>query len=261
MTLTPDEIILAQWGPLRLNATIVFTWIVMALLVGGSWLVTRNLQTGPTLRRRQTILEGIVVLVSAQIRDISRSHNDRYLPFIGTLFLFIALSNLLGAVPGFQSPTGSLSTTAALAISVFFAVPFFGIRNQGARAYFHQYIEPNPILLPFNIIGELSRTLSLAVRLFGNIMSGSMIGAILLTFVPLIFPVFMSILGLLTGMIQAYIFSVLATVFIASSAGPQDRAHPADEPPPPAPISSSTTTDSTATTDSSATTKGTPTHG
>lgn len=167
------------------------------------------------------MLEVIVEGVMGQIREVSQQNPRPYLAFIGTLFLFIVVSNVLAIVPGFQPPTGSLSTTAALALCVFLAVPVFGIRAQGLRGYLRQYIEPTPIMLPFNIIGELSRTLSLAVRLFGNMMSGGLIAAILLTIVPLFFPVIMQALGLLTGVIQAYIFAILAMVYIASAT----RAH------------------------------------
>jgi F-type H+-transporting ATPase subunit a len=146
----------------------------------------------------------------------------RYLPFIGTLFIFIATANLLTIVPGYEPPTSSLSTTAALALCVFVAVPSFGIAQRGWRSYLKSYIEPTLIMLPFNMISELSRTLALAVRLFGNMMSGTMIIAILLTITPLVFPVAMTMLGLLTGMVQAYIFSILATVYIAAATGDND---------------------------------------
>jgi F-type H+-transporting ATPase subunit a len=154
--------------------------------------------------------------VLEQIRQISQQNPQRYLPLIGTLFIFIAISNLLSVIPGFHPPTGSLSTTVALAICVFVAVPLFGISQQGLAGYLSQYIKPSPIMLPFNVIGEFSRTLALAVRLFGNVMSGTMIAGILLAIVPLFFPIVMQVLGLLTGLIQAYIFAVLAMVYIAS---------------------------------------------
>jgi F-type H+-transporting ATPase subunit a len=120
-------------------------------------------------------------------------------------------------IPGYDPPTASLSTTTALALSVFVAVPFFGIEEQGVRSYLKSYTKPTVIMLPFNIISELSRTLALAIRLFGNMMSGAMIIAILLTITPFIFPIVMTVLGLLTGMVQAYIFSILAAVYIAAA--------------------------------------------
>jgi F-type H+-transporting ATPase subunit a len=217
MEITPDLVVYWQWGPIRLNATIVFTWLIMVILCLGSWLITRNLSTGPQLSRWQNLLEVIVGGIRDQIREISRQDPGPYLDFVGTLFLFIALSNLMAIIPWYHPPTGSLSTTAALAICVFIAVPFFGISSRGLRGYLKTYVKPTGFMLPFNIMGELSRTLALAVRLFGNIMSGSMIIAILLAVTPLLFPVVMAALGLLTGLIQAYIFAVLAMVYIASA--------------------------------------------
>jgi F-type H+-transporting ATPase subunit a len=221
MDISPDAWVLWQSGPLKLNATILFTWLTMAILVIGSWLVTRKISGALTMSRGQNMLEVIVGGVLDQIREVSQQDPRPYLPFIGSLFLFIITSNVLAIVPGFQPPTGSLSTTAALALCVFLAVPVFGIRKQGLRGYFKQYVQPTPIMLPFNIIGELSRTLALAVRLFGNIMSGALIAAILLAIAPLFFPILLQALGLLTGVIQAYIFAILAMVYIASAT----RAH------------------------------------
>jgi F-type H+-transporting ATPase subunit a len=154
-----------------------------------------------------------------QIEEVGLSKPERYLAFVGTLFLFIALANLLTIVPGYEPPTGSLSTTTALAILVFVAVPFYAIWQRGLGGYLKSYIEPTIIMLPFNIVGEFSRTLALAVRLFGNMMSGTMILAILFTITPFIFPTVMNALGLLTGMVQAYIFSILALVYIAAAIG------------------------------------------
>jgi F-type H+-transporting ATPase subunit a len=221
MEISPDTYIFWESGLLKLNATILFTWLIMAILVIGSWLVTRKISGALTMSKGQNMLEVIVGGVMDQIREVSQQDPRPYLPFIGSLFLFIITSNVLAIVPGFQPPTGSLSTTAALALCVFLAVPVFGIRKQGMRGYFRQYIQPTPIMLPFNIIGELSRTLALAVRLFGNVMSGALIAAILLAIAPLFFPILLQALGLLTGVIQAYIFSILAMVYIASAT----RAH------------------------------------
>lgn len=217
MTTSPDHIVIWQWGAISLNATICWTWAVMALLVCGSWLVTRNLSTTTRLSRWQNLLEVIVSAMQNQIREVGQQDPAPYLAFVGTLFMFIATSNLLAVVPGYLPPTGSLSTTAALALCVFVAVPLYGITSQGFLGYLKNYIQPSVFMLPFNIVGELSRTLALAVRLYGNIMSGTVIGAILLSIVPLFFPILMQALGLLTGMIQAYIFAVLAMVYIASA--------------------------------------------
>lgn len=217
MNLTPDQIVVWQWGSIDLNATLVFTWLVMGFLVLFSGFVTLNLSSSTHISRGQNLLEVIVLGISNQIREVSEQEPEPYLPFVGTLFIFIAVSNVLSILPGYQPPTGSLSTTAALAICVFFAVPLYGIGKQGLRGYLKQYLEPNPIMLPFNIIGEFSRILALAVRLFGNVMSGTMIAGILLSVVPLFFPVVMQAMGLLTGLIQAYIFAILAMVYIAAA--------------------------------------------
>jgi F-type H+-transporting ATPase subunit a len=169
------------------------------------------------MSRWQNLLEVLVNGMRNQIRDISQEDPGPYLPFVGTLFLFILISNLLTVVPAYIAPTASLSTTAGLAICVFVAVPVYGILSRGLGGYLKQYVKPTVLMLPFNVMGELSRTLALAVRLFGNIMSGMKIVAILLAITPLIFPIVMHALGLLTGTIQAYIFAVLAMVYIASA--------------------------------------------
>jgi F-type H+-transporting ATPase subunit a len=215
--ITPDQTIFWQWGFVKLNATIIFTWMIMGLLTVGSWLITRKLRSDPPISRWQNLFEVVVQTAGNQIRELSNREPWPYLPFIGTLFLFIAVSNILDLVPGFTSPAGSLSTTAGLAICVFFAVPIYGIVETGIGAYFKHYIRPTVFMLPFNIIGELSRTLALAIRLFGNVMSTTKIAAILLAVAPLFFPIIMNALGLLTGLIQAYIFAVLAMVYIASA--------------------------------------------
>jgi F-type H+-transporting ATPase subunit a len=179
--------------------------------------VTRHLSTGTKISRWQNFLEVLVVGMRDQIREVSRQEPGQFLPFVGTLFLFIATANLFNIVPGYIAPTGSLSTTTALAICVFVAVPLYGIAYDGPLAYFKHYVKPTVLMLPFNILGEISRTIALAVRLYGNIMSGTVIVAILLGLTPYFFPVVMQLLGLLTGMIQAYIFAVLAMVYIASA--------------------------------------------
>ena len=217
MHLSPDEIVFWQLRGFALNATIVYTWVVMAVLVIGSWLVTRRLSSDEDMSRWQNLLEVLVSGMRGQVREMARHDPLRYLPFVGTLFLYIAVCNTLAAVPGFEPPTGSLSTTAALALCVFVAVPIFGIEAQGAIGYLKTYTKPSVFMMPFNIIGEVSRTLALAVRLFGNVMSGTMIAAILLVIARWFVPLVMQVLGLLTGLIQAYIFAMLAMVYIASA--------------------------------------------
>jgi F-type H+-transporting ATPase subunit a len=217
MHISPDEMIFWQSGFFKLNATLVFTWALMLVLVLGSILVTRRLSTGLKRSRWQNLLEMVMTGMKKQIEEVGLSQPQRYLGFLGTLFLFVAAASLCTIFPGFEPPTGSFSTTLALALCVFVAVPFYGIEEQGVGKYLKSYVKPTVIMLPFNIISELSRTLALAVRLFGNMMSGAMIIAILLTITPFIFPIIMTVLGLLTGMVQAYIFSILAAVYIAAA--------------------------------------------
>ena len=183
----------------------------------GSKLVTRRLATEGAISRWQGLLEIVVTSIEKQIQDVGLEQPEKYISFLGTLFLFVATAALCTVIPGFTPPTGSLSTTAALALCVFVAVPLFGIEEQGLGGYLKTYTKPTIIMLPFNIISELSRTLALAVRLFGNMMSGVMIVGILLTITPFLFPIMMTMLGLLTGMVQAYIFSILAAVYIAAA--------------------------------------------
>src|ERR1700761_1924318 len=214
MHLSTDQLVIWQYGSVKLNATILLTWGIMLMLTIGARIITAHMTSELKPSRWQAALEVLILGVRAQIEQVGLKDAAPYLPFITTLFLFIATANLLTVLPFYEPPTGSLSTTAALAICVFAAVPLFGISQRGWRAYLRSYLQPTFLMLPFNLIGELSRTLALAVRLFGNMMSGTLIIAILLTVTPLLFPILMSALGLLTGMIQAYIFSILTTVYI-----------------------------------------------
>jgi F-type H+-transporting ATPase subunit a len=221
-----------QHGVFKLNGTIVFTWGLMFVLVVGSKLITRKLSTELKRSRWQNLLEIIVTAIEKQIEEVGLPHPEKYLGFLGTLFLFVALAAVCTVIPDYAPPTGSLSTTAALALCVFVAVPMFGIEQQGLGGYLRTYVQPTVIMLPFNLISELSRTLALAVRLFGNMMSGAMIIAILLTITPYVFPLVMTVLGLLTGMVQAYIFTILAAVYIAAATRvrkpkPDSQAKPA----------------------------------
>jgi len=225
MHITPDLLIYWQEGPVKISATLVFTWVVMGVLVLGAWLVTRRLSTGRSLSRGQNLLEILLDVIQGQIREVTQQEPGRYLPFVGTLFVFIAASNVLSLIPGFRPPTGSLSTTTALALCVFVAAPSYGIADRGVLGYLKTYFQPSVFMLPFNVMGELTRTVALALRLFGNVMSGSMMVATALAIAPLFFPIIMSALGLLIGLIQAYIFAILALVFIASAT----RAHQEQE--------------------------------
>jgi F-type H+-transporting ATPase subunit a len=217
LQISPDHIVYWRRGFWQLNSTIVTTWALMFALVVGSWLITRRLSTGAQVSRWQSLLEILVSGISDQIRAIGLDQPRKYLDFVGTLFVFISFAALCGILPGYEPPTGSLSTTAALAICVFLAVPIYGITERGIRAYLKRYAEPNFFMIPLNIVSDLSRTVALSIRLFGNVMSGSVIAGILLSVAPLFFPVLMKSLDLLIGAVQAYIFAVLATVYIAAA--------------------------------------------
>ncbi len=217
MHISPDEIIFWQYDFIKINATILYTWILMAVLAIGAKLITRKLSGTIRVSRWQSLLEVIVTNITKQIEGIGLKKSEVYIGFIGTLFLYIFASNLCTIIPFYEPPTGSLSTTAALAICVFVSVPIFGIAKQGLPSYLKSYLKPTIIMLPFHIISEFTRSLALAVRLFGNMMSGVMILAILITITPFFFPIFMTLLGLLIGSVQAYIFSVLAAVFITAA--------------------------------------------
>jgi F-type H+-transporting ATPase subunit a len=214
--ISTDATVYWQWGFIKINATLVYSWIVMVLLIAISWLATRRIATGMKISRWQNAMESVIVFIRTQVEDIIRYRPMVFVPFIGTLLLFVSLANFLAFIPKYHPPTGSLSTTAALAACVFFAVPYFGIRESGFKGYLKHYVEPTPFMLPFQLISEISRTVALAIRLFGNVMSGTLITAILLLVVPLFAPALMRLLELLIGQVQAYIFAVLATVYIGS---------------------------------------------
>lgn len=223
MKYSPDQYILLEWGWGRVNATLLFTWIVMIVMSVGCWLITRRLSSSASVSFKQNLLEVLVQGMADHIEEITHRPPARFLPFVGTMFLFILISNILGVVPFFQPPTGSLSTTTAFALIVFVAVPAYSLSTRTPGDYLGEYLKPSILMLPFNIIGEISRTFALAVRLYGNIMSGTVIGIVLLLITPLFVPVIMQALSLLTGVIQAYIFALLALVYIASSMGNKEK--------------------------------------
>ncbi|HEA22036.1 hypothetical protein LCGC14_0651900 [marine sediment metagenome] len=226
MELSPDQTIFWQNGFVTINLTLVTTWGIMLFLIISAALLTQNLKTDIHISRWQCFLEMIVTGINGQIEEVGLKNPSAYIGFIGTLFLFIGVANIGIILPGYTPPTASLSTTTALAICVLLAVPFYGIGKSGFLGYLKSYLQPTWIMLPFNIISEVSRTLALAIRLFGNIMSGGMIIAILLSIAPFIFPVVMNALGLLTGTVQAYIFSILATVYIAAAIKNSNKKEP-----------------------------------
>lgn len=217
MPLTPDEVILWRGPSFALNATIAASWIVMLVLIALSWAATRRIRLEPPFSGWQKLMETLVCLIRDQIAEVYPHRPERFVPFVGTLFLYISAAGFLTLVPGFRAPTASLSTTTALALCVFAAVPIHGVAQHGLLGYLKRYLEPTPLMLPFQLLGEITRTVALAVRLFGNMLSGSLLVAILLGIAPLFVPAVAELLGLLLGQIQAYIFSVLAMVYIAAS--------------------------------------------
>ena len=222
--ISPDQVIFFQWGFVHISATLVYTWLIMGILLALAFLVGRTATPDVKISRWQNLLEVVVAGIRDQIHEVSQDDPDHYMAFIGTLFLFIGLSNLLLIVPGYVAPTSSLTTTAALAVTVFLAVPIYGISRNGL-SYFKEYFQPTFIFFPFHVMGEFTRTLALAIRLFGNIMSHDKVIAILLAVTPLFFPIIMHALGLLIGMVQAYIFSILAMVYIASVTQAHHEGH------------------------------------
>jgi F-type H+-transporting ATPase subunit a len=229
MRITPDQLIFWQYGFVKLNLTIVTTWGIMILMTAFSYFITRNLAVSSSIGRFQNLLEIIVEKTRNLLEETGLEKPLVYIDFIGTLFLFIAISNLLTILPAYEAPTASLSTTAALALCVFIAVPLYGIVNKGFLGYLKNYISPTPFMLPFNIISEVSRTLALAIRLFGNAMSGTMIVAILIGVAPLFFPIFMRLIGLISGLVQAYIFAVLAVVYLAAGTRTEKLSNQGEE--------------------------------
>jgi len=213
--LAPD--IVFHLGPVPISRPVVTTWAIMAVLVALSWLGLRraNLHAN-TL---QTVLEIVVETLEQQIKEMIRRDPWPYLPLVGTLFVFLVFANLTAVVPGMKPPTGHIETPAALALIVFLSVHYFGIRSRGLRAYARRYARPNLLLLPLNVLSEITRTFSLMVRLFGNIMSHEFVIAIVVFLVGLFVPIPFMLLGILIGIIQAYIFTVLATVFIGAAVG------------------------------------------
>lgn len=211
-----DTLIMFNIFGIGINYTIFFTWVVMGVLVLLSWLATRNLKTTLRVSRFQTAMEMVVMTIRNQIKEASNDNPLKYLYIMGTFFLFIAMSNLLTIIPVFRAPTASLSTTAAFAFCVFIAMPIYGIRNAGLKRYLKKYIDPVPFMLPMNILSDFSSTFSLAFRLYGNVLSGAVIGSVMIMLVPFLLPLPMQILGLVTGTIQAYIFALLAIVYVSS---------------------------------------------
>jgi F-type H+-transporting ATPase subunit a len=209
--------ILFSLGPVPIGRAVVTTWIIMAVLTLLSWVGTRRARVEAGIL--QTVLEIVVETLEKQIREILRRDPWPYLPLLGTLFIFLVMANLSAVIPGAKPPTGHIETPAALAGIVFLSVHFFGIRSLGGVDYFWRYTKPNPILLPLNVLSEITRTFSLMIRLFGNMMSHEFVLAIVVFLAGLLLPIPFMLLGIMIGIIQAYIFTVLAAVFIGAAVG------------------------------------------
>jgi len=204
-------------GVIPFSRPVVTTWGLMVLLAGASLIMKRSLRIDAG--GWQVVVETIVVGIEEEIAALLNRDAAPFLPLLGTLFIFLVIANLSGIVPGISSPTASLETPGALATIVFLSVHFYGVRMQGLGAYLKGYLKPNPIMLPFNILSELTRSFSLAMRLFGNIMSGELIVAIVVGLAGLLVPIPFMAFGILVGLVQAYIFSVLAAVYIGGGLG------------------------------------------
>jgi len=200
-------------GPLPISETVVTTWALLLALFLVSWLSTRRLKLDPG--RWQVTLEGILATIQDAIEAVLPDYSLRVLPFVASLWIFLVVANLIGVIPGLHGPTGDLSTTAALAVLVFLSVHWYGIRIHGLKRYLRHYIEPNPILAPFHIVSEISRTVALAVRLFGNIFSLEMAALLVLLVAGFLVPVPVLLLHIVEALVQAYIFGMLALIYIA----------------------------------------------
>ena len=209
------SVVLFRLGPLAITRPVATTWAIMAVLTLVSWLVTRRLKLHPD--RRQTVLELIVTGFMIQIDQVIRKNPRPFLPLLGTLFIFLVAANLSGLLPGVEAPTGTLETPAALALIVFVAVHYFGVRARGFLGYLASFAKPKLIMLPLNLVSEVTRTFSLMVRLFGNVMSGEFVIALVVALAGLFVPIPLMALEILVGLVQAYIFTVLATVFIGAA--------------------------------------------
>lgn len=209
--------VLFHVGPIAITRPVVTTWFIMLALVVTCRLVTHRLRMQPD--GRQALLEALVVGIAQQIESIIHKDPRPYVPMLGTLFIYLVAANLCGVLPGVEPPTGKLETPLALALIVFFSVHFFGVRARGVRGYLATFAKPKLIMLPLNILSEVTRTFSLMVRLFGNVMSGEFVIGLVIALAGLFVPIPLMVLELLVGIVQAYIFTVLATVFIGAAVG------------------------------------------
>ncbi len=205
-------------GPVHITDTVVTTWLVMVIIAATSYLLTRRLALKPSLP--QEIVESLFEAVEKTIREVLPVDPWLVVPVLGTLWLFIGFANLTGLIPGLKTPTADINTTCAFAVISFSLTHIYGIMTEGVRGYLGHYREPTWLLLPIHLMAEITRTVALAVRLFGNMLSGEMIALILLGVVGFLVPVPFAMLHIVIGLIQAYIFGVLTLVFIAGGINP-----------------------------------------
>ena len=213
--------VLFHLGPVQITEPVVTTWVLIAALAAVSYAITRGLRRRPS--RWQALLEILVTTIEDQITETMQTPGRPFVPLLGSLFIFLAFANVLGVLPGVRPPTASIETAAALALIVFLAVHVYGLRRRGLRAYLASYAKPTIVMVPLNVLSEITRTFSLMVRLFGNVLSGEFVIATVLALAGLFVPIPLMALEILIGLIQAYIFSVLAAVFIGAGIGSIER--------------------------------------
>ncbi|OQK18587.1 ATP synthase subunit A [Methyloprofundus sedimenti] len=210
-----DEGYSLMLGALTIHASIISTWCVMLFIISLVWLATRHMQMLPS--GMQTVIEGIFEAMEQAVLEVTPKHGRIIMPFISTFWVFLIIANMVGLIPGLHSPTADLSVTSALAILVFLSVHWFGIRTQGLKKYLHHYLQPTPMLLPFHIISEFTRTLALAIRLFGNVMSLEMAAMLIVLVAGFLAPIPILMLHIIEALVQAYIFGMLALIYLASA--------------------------------------------
>jgi F-type H+-transporting ATPase subunit a len=212
-----EAAVLFHIGPILVTGTVVTTWVLMLALTVACWVATSRFAIEPNAP--QATIETLVGTLEEQIREIVNRDPSEFLPLLGTLFIFLILANLSGVLPGVRAPTASIETPMALAVIVFFSVHVFGVRLRGVAGYLKGYLQPNPLLLPLNILSEFTRSFSLMMRLFGNIMSDELVIAIVIALAGLLVPIPFMVFEILVGLVQAYIFTVLAAVYIGGAVG------------------------------------------
>ena len=210
-------------GPMTVRDSVIQTWIVNVVLIGFAFWSSRRYRIWEP-RTWQLAVEYLVEYIEQLIRDIGGRTMPELVPYLTTMILFIAIANLLGLVPLLQAPTRDINTTAALALVSLGSTQLFGIRARGFRGYLHSFIDPVAIMLPLNLLGQLSRTLSMALRLFGNVLAGEIIGAVMFLLIPLLSPLPLNMLSMITGVLQALVFTVLTLVFVIDAVEIADAA-------------------------------------